>query len=120
MIAQVQFHGLDRRAGARHRQKCLSAGLAIAALICMVTICTISYSSIRTQANTGFKYYTCITVQSGETLWSIADRYIDYGHYESKDTYIKEVENINHLNNRDSLLVGQSLVVPYYSAEFIQ
>ena len=100
-------------------QKCMTLGLTLAAVLCMILICTISYSSIRVQANTGFKYYTSVTVESGETLWGIADRYIDYDHYEDKDTYIAEIKKINHLDTDSTLRAGQFLVVPYYSAEYI-
>lgn len=103
-----------------HRQKFLAVGLALAVIICLFLICTISYSSIKVQANTGFKYYTSITVESGETLWSITDRYIDYDHYKDKNAYITEIENINHLDNGETILAGQLLIVPYYSMEYVQ
>lgn len=113
----------DRRAQRLRReriQKYLAVGLALAVIACMILICTISYSSIKVQANTGFKYYAGITVENGETLWSIADRYIDYEHYADKNTYIAEVENINHLDASETLLTGQFLIMPYYSMEYVQ
>ena len=101
-------------------EKCEILGLASAAVICMLLICTVSYSSIKVQANTGFKYYTSVTVESGDTLWSIADRYIDYGHYTDKAIYIAEIESINHLDANEILLAGKVLIVPYYSAEYVR
>ncbi|MCM1063654.1 MAG: LysM peptidoglycan-binding domain-containing protein [Eubacterium sp.] len=106
-----------RRLKKERRQKCLTAGLALAVIACMLLICAVSYNSITVQANTGFKYYAGITVESGETLWSIADRYIDCEHYADKDTYIAEVESINHLDEGETLFAGQFLVIPYYSRE---
>lgn len=103
-----------------HRQKFPAIGLALAVIICLFLICIISYSSIKVQANSGFKYYTSITVESGETLWSIADRYIDYDHYKDKNAYISEIENINHLDNGETILAGRLLIVPYYSMEYVQ
>ncbi len=101
------------------RSKFLIFGFAVAVIISMILICTISYSSIKVQANTGFKYYTGITVKSGETLWSIADKYIDYAYYEDKAAYINEIECINHLDDDEMLLAGQLLIIPYYSSEFM-
>jgi len=101
------------------RQKYLTIGAALAVIFCIILICAVSYSSIRAQANTGFKYYTSVTVEYGETLWSIADRYIDYNHYKDKNAYIAEVENMNHLDDGETLLAGQLLIVPYYSSEYI-
>lgn len=101
------------------RQKRLALLLTSAAVLCLILICTVSYSSIRAQANTGFKYYTGVTVESGETLWGIADRYIDYGYYKDKEAYIAEIESINHLDAESVLQAGRLLVVPYYSTEYI-
>lgn len=107
------------RTGRGHRQKIVTIGLILAVITCMILICTLSYSSIKAQANTGFKYYTGVIVENGETLWSIADRYIDYEHYKDKAAYIAEVEQINHMDAEETLLTGQLLIVPYYSAEFV-
>lgn len=101
-------------------RKCLTGGLTLTVIICMILVCTMAYGTIRVQANTGFKYYTCITVEEGETFWSIASRYSDPDHYEDMDSYIAEVENINHLDAGKVLLAGQRLIVPYYSEEYIQ
>ena len=101
------------------RKKCLTLFSAVFAAICMILICTVSYGSIKSKANSGFKYYTSVTVGAGETLWEIADDYIDYSHYKDKNSYISEVESINHLNEEGSVAAGQVLILPYYSAEFV-
>lgn len=92
--------------------------------VCLIMVGTVSYHSIKLSANTGenlyFKYYTNITVSYGETLWEIADEYIDYNQYEDKNAYIDEVININHLNADASIKAGQHLVVPYFSSEFVK
>lgn len=99
-------------------RKCLAGSITLAVIVCMILVCAAAYGSIRVQANTGFKYYTCITVEEGETFWSIASRYIDPDHYEDIGSYIAEVENINHLDAGETLLAGQRLIVPYYSPEY--
>lgn len=101
-------------------RKCLAGSLTLTVILCMILVCTMAYGSIRAQANTGFKYYTCITVEEGETFWSIASRYSDSSHYKDMESYIAEVENINHLDAEEVLLAGQRLIVPYYSEEYIQ
>ena len=88
------------------RRKCMTLVMTV----CLIIICTVSYHSISTSANTGeeeinFKYYTSVTVASGETLWDIADDYIDYNEYHNKKDYIKEVQNINHLDIDCSLFL---------------
>lgn len=101
-------------------KKCLTIGFASAAVICMFMVCTLSYCSINVQANSGFKYFTSVTVEQGETLWSIADRYIDYDYYTDKNAYISEVENINHIDAGETLFAGKLIIVPYYSVEYVR
>ncbi|MCH5344762.1 MAG: LysM peptidoglycan-binding domain-containing protein [Acetatifactor sp.] len=99
--------------------------MTFVATLCLIFTCMISYHAITTSANTGedelnFKYYTNITVQNGETLWDIADKYIDYDQYDGKREYVAEVVHINHLDEDASLRAGQHIVVPYYSTEFVK
>ena len=103
------------------RRKCMTLLMTI----CLIIICAVSYHSISTSANTGddeinFKYYTSITVASGETLWDIADDYIDYREYKNKNDYIAEVCSINHLDEEGGIQAGQILIVPYFSTEFVK
>lgn len=84
----------------------------------LILICSLSYRTIRTSANSGFKYYTRITVEEGENLWELADSYIDYDYYKNKNSYIAEVRHINHLDESCSITVGQTLIFPYYSGEY--
>lgn len=100
------------------RQKLVLGFVAVFAAICMVLICSLSYRAIKSNASSGFKYYTSITVNTGDTLWNIADEYIDYDFYKNKNSYISEVKLINHLEE-DTISAGQTLVVPYYSSEYI-
>jgi nucleoid-associated protein YgaU len=100
------------------RRKCLSAVGGVLAAVIMVLVCAFSYGSIDSKANTGYKYYTSVTVEAGETLWQIADDYIDYDYYKNKNSYLSEVCSINHLDNEGSITVGELLILPYYSSEY--
>ena len=62
------------------------------------------------------KYYANIEVQSGDTLWNLADRYLD-ANYKSKEAYIQEVIQINSLASENHIVSGQYLVMPYYGVE---
>ncbi|MBO5260961.1 MAG: LysM peptidoglycan-binding domain-containing protein [Coprococcus sp.] len=59
------------------------------------------------------KYYTCIEINSGDSLWSIAETYMT-DEYSSTQEYIDEVVSINHLNHASSIEAGTNLLVPYY------
>ncbi|MBO4982118.1 MAG: LysM peptidoglycan-binding domain-containing protein [Lachnospiraceae bacterium] len=121
-MTERELHCYKRRL---RRQRKFRRKIATALLtLCLVTVCAVSYHAVRISANEGeamtFKYYTRITVQSGENLWNIADRYIDYEQYKDKNEYIAEVVHINHLDEDASVRVGQHITVPYYSDEFVK
>lgn len=92
---------------------------------CLLTIFIIGLFAIGgfqilTKANTAddtekvyYKYYTQIEIQGGDSLWSIAGRYMENGPYESRNDYMKEVIKLNQLSST-KILKGQYLVVPYY------
>jgi len=126
MIAEMtdrELRAYKRRIRRRREQRRRIASVLMT--VCLIAMCVISYHSLTTSANTGeeevsLKYYTGITVQSGENLWSIADEYIDYSRYEDKDSYIYEICSINNLEDASDIRAGQRLVVPYYSSEFVK
>ena len=61
------------------------------------------------------KYYVSIRIESGDTLWTIADEYVD-GFNLSKADYIAEVCQINGISE-NNIHAGDQIVVPYYSQE---
>lgn len=61
------------------------------------------------------KYYTSIQIESGDTLWDIADRYTKHLNI-SKLEYIDEICQINGIS-KDEIIAGEYIVVPYYSNE---
>ena len=65
-----------------------------------------------------YKYYTCVTVSSGDTLWKIATQYADLSVYRNKLDFIEEVKSINHLEEDGKIRTGEKLIVPYYSSEY--
>lgn len=56
--------------------------------------------------------YRTILIQEGDTLWDIADDYVEAG-MSSKETYIKQIREINHIYD-DNIYAGSYLVLPYY------
>lgn len=70
-------------------------------------------------SRTSYKYYTSITVSNEDTLWSIAEKYMDKEHYDSVNDYIQEVKNMNHLHN-DTITYGEHLIVPYYMDAYLE
>ena len=91
--------------------------------VCLIVTCSLSLNGFRSNAKddsteTSYKYYKSISVANNDTLWSIAERYMDEEHYASVSDYIAEVMRINGLTD-DTILYGEYLIVPYYGNEFI-
>ena len=59
-------------------------------------------------------------VERGDSLWKLADQYMDTSEYSSKQDFIYEVAHINHLDEDCNILNGQILIVPYFSTEFVK
>lgn len=116
---ELRHYGRVLRLRRERRRKAAAAFLTLLATVCMILICAISYSTIKSNASSGFKYYTQVTVEPGESLWELAEAYIDYDFYKDKGSYIAEVLRINHLDADGRVIAGQSLILPYYSAEFV-
>ena len=62
------------------------------------------------------KYYTSVSIAPGDTLWTIAEEYSEWG-YNSRREYINEVMEINNLTNANNIKCGTVIYVPYYSYE---
>lgn len=91
--------------------------------ICLVITFSFSISSFRSNAKddgspASYKYYKSIIISNGDTLWSIAQEYMDEEHYDSTNDYINEVRKLNALGNED-IHYGEYLIVPYYTDEYI-
>ncbi len=61
------------------------------------------------------KYYKSVRVEYGDTLWTIADEYIQDLNIEKTD-YIAEICELNHIS-ADDIQAGEYIIVAYYSKE---
>ena len=92
----------------------------LATVFVMVTILFIgsimfSMSAKAKEISTGYKYYTSIIVEKGDTLWDIANMYMSPEYTDIKK-YIYEVKTLNHLKG-DEIHAGEYLTIPYYSSD---
>ena len=65
-----------------------------------------------------YKYYKTITVHTGDTLSSIAHDNFNSEKYNNIDAYLNEIMSINNIVDSSKLNAGESLIIPYYSAEY--
>lgn len=92
--------------------------LILVMTVCLIVTCSISLSGFRSNAKdesteVSYKYYKSIAVTGYDTLWSIAEKYMDEEHYDSITDYIEEVKSMNSLTN-DTIHYGEYLIIPYY------
>ena len=64
------------------------------------------------EASVSVKRYVSVSIQPGDSLWSIANIYAD-GHYSSLQDYIDEVKFINNMTE-DTIYAFEYLLIPYY------
>lgn len=97
--------------------------LLIIMTFCLIITIAVSMNSFLSNAKEesspgSYKYFKSITIENGDTLWSIAQKYMDDDHYDTVHDYINEVKKMNALSN-DDITYGQHLIIPYYETEYI-
>lgn len=102
----------------RRRREMRKNFLLFALTFCLIITASIAVSSFRSNAKNDpsqetSKYYKSIVVSDSDTLWSIAEDYMDEAHYDSIYEYIREVMQINSLTS-DAIYADAHLIVPYY------
>ncbi|MBD5547470.1 MAG: peptidoglycan-binding protein [Lachnospiraceae bacterium] len=114
---RIRNNRIRRRRELRHRFM-----MCIFTILLVIGFSTLFFSfKTKAQGNDEeilYKYYKSIVVEEGDTLWNYACQYVEGSYYNSYDDYIKEVIMINSLTD-DAITVGQHLILPYYSPEFV-
>ena len=116
-ISERANESLRKREAIVRRQR----GLLAVAIIVVVALGILLGTSINALASSDKdiasynKYYVSIRVESGDTLWTIADEYVD-GFNIDKTDYIEEVCQINEIS-KNEIHAGDYIVVPYYSQD---
>lgn len=92
--------------------------LMFMATLFLIVVCSVAVSSFRSSAkndlkSNSYKYYKSISISDSDTLWAIAETYMDESHYDSVQAYIREVMQINRLTS-DAIYADTHLIVPYY------
>ena len=106
----------------RHGKRQKNLAIFISSL-CLALAIAIFFGSFLSEAEakepevTYYKYYTNVEIQPGDTIWDLAEDYMDVN-YESREDYISEVKELNSLSDTDAIISGQYLILPYYSTEY--
>ncbi|MCM1568273.1 MAG: LysM peptidoglycan-binding domain-containing protein [Roseburia sp.] len=114
---ELRIYKRKLRRRIQNRRRCF----AFVFTFCLIAVLAISVYSFRSSASskkTEFKYYTRIEVEYGQTLWEIARDFTAPEHYQSVESYMAELQSINHIKEDGDIKAGQMLIIPYFSAEY--
>lgn len=107
----------------RRQQEMKKNFLILLMTTCLIVLGSVSLSGFHSNAKDDsteviYKYYKSITIANDDTLWSIAEQYMDADHYESIGDYINEVKKMNAMTD-DVIHYGDHLIIPYYDNSFV-
>ena len=119
----VSENDRDRRAALAKRRRERAArrrlvilGVMTSVIIFMAIILSFSFSSDASNKNNEqYKYYTSVSVNVGDSVWTIAEEYMDDLHYRSTKEFVNDIARINKISPDTMLKAGTNLIVPYYS-----
>ncbi|MGN0334735.1 MAG: LysM peptidoglycan-binding domain-containing protein [Lachnospiraceae bacterium] len=111
-IQKKKYRRERRRRTQQIIERCLLT-VCLIALFAMIGCNMMSKATEPSEQEVFYKYYTQIEIQEGDSLWSIAGKYMENGSYETRKEYMDEVAELNQLTST-KIIAGQHLVVPYY------
>ena len=109
-----------KRTEKRRRQYIAASFIAGAVTMILVLVMSFGIASFYSNAQEDFgttKYYKSIQIQEGDSLWSIAEEYMN-DDYESIYSYMAELVELNQLADYevDHLQEGDYLMIAYYDS----
>ncbi|MCR5031686.1 MAG: hypothetical protein K6A92_02365 [Lachnospiraceae bacterium] len=124
-MTDAQRRALCRKKMARRRREvrrniilCFTVSLILMVILCSLLIGKFT-SRAAEMDSTSIKYYAKVELSYGETLSEVASDYMD-AHYASMNEYLDEVAFINHMEDPDHVPAGTTIILPYYSSDFLQ
>lgn len=89
---------------------------AIFVMVLALSVFSLSAKADSTNNANEYKYYTSHKIEQGESLWAIAEDYMDQEHYDSIQDFIEEIKSVNQMSG-DKIQSGNYLLIPYFSEE---
>ncbi len=118
-VLDMEYHMRSIESINRRRKQVQRQRIVIFTMIAIfIMILSIIFGSRLTYADeqnhnmTPQKYFKSITIQTGDTLTTIAEEFMG-SEYQSTSQYIQEVKSLNCMLD-DDIASGDHLIVPYY------
>lgn len=119
-LSRSEIREIKIRRNKIRRQRQLRRRIVLVSAIIILSLCSVfGFTSFMTKAQEKnnepikAKCFSSVMIEYGSTLSDIAAKYCDDEMYDSRDSYIKEVMFINHMNDT-SIKAGNYIIVPYY------
>ena len=106
-----------KRSDRRRRNRQMTVKSLRMVIICSILIFAVSIGGIIVKASDDsnrtrtYKYYTTVSVEDNDTLWSLESQYNNGA--EDRDTYINNIKQLNHMSN-DTIIDGSYILLYYY------
>ncbi len=107
--ANLSKHTLNKKKAARKAAGLIAAFAIFAATIVIVLFSTKNLVKVKGSEEQAEKYYTSITVSYGDTLWDIANEYMNDDYTDARE-YVDEIMQINNLAD-EHITAGNKLIV---------
>ena len=95
-----------------NRKRVLIYAAVLAAGILMILLLGSGITAASAKQEKKEVYYTSVRVEAGDTLWSLAEKYVP--EYEKVGDYVETLRQLNRIRREDRLIPGQILVIAYY------
>jgi cell division protein YceG involved in septum cleavage len=114
-MSRARINQMKKMRHAQLIRRRISFGLMTVMLVMVLALTGFHMTAKATEQDTAdaVKYYTSIQIEPGDSLWSIANTYMD-DHYDSINDYIKDIAKANGISIHTSLTSGEFLIIPYY------
>lgn len=113
-ISKKANESLQRREAVVRSQRCFIAIIVIIIVSLGILLGTGINALASSDKPTGnYKYYKSICIEEGDTLWDIAEEYMDDS-VMNHDEYIREICELNNIC-KDDIHAGEYIIVSYHA-----
>ena len=101
------------RRGKRNNNRKKLIGICLL-FILVFAFCTLCFGGVSASAGEEARtaYYKTVTVEPGDSLWSLARDYAPA--YSDLQEYVEQLKSINRIRQGDLIRSGQQLIIVYY------
>lgn len=91
--------------------------LIVTAVLIVIAVIVLFRNRVVADAPAQAPVYHMITVEKGDTLWDIAERFVPEGSGREISAYVENIRSMNKLRRDEPLQIGRSLLVVCYTDE---